>query len=42
MKMRFLKKKTMRHIIKRIQNKSYQLGTFKVKKLSLSSFDDKR
>ena len=32
----------MRHKMKRIQSKRYKLGTYKINKISLSFFDDKR
>lgn len=36
------KKNPMRHDMKRIQSKFYQLGTYKVKKTALSCFDNKQ
>ena len=36
-----LNKKCMRHSINRIQNKNYKIGTYEIKKISLSCFDDK-
>ena len=35
-------KKIIRHKMKRIQCKKYKLGTYKIDKISLSCFDDKR
>ena len=34
-------KKITRHKIRRIRNKKYKIGTYEVKKISLSCFDDK-
>ena len=36
------KKKVLRHKMKRIQSKKYEIGTYKINKISLSCFDDKR
>ena len=36
------KKKVLRHKMKRIQSKKYKIGTYKINKISLSCFDDKR
>ena len=35
-------KKIIRHKMKRIQSKKHKLGTYKIDKISLSCFDDKR
>ena len=35
-------KKVVRHIMKRIQSKLHEIGTYNVYKISLSCFDDKR
>ena len=35
-------KKIIRHNMKRIQSKKYKLGAYKINKISLSCFDDKR
>ena len=35
-------KKRMRHKMKRIQAKNHKIGTYKIKKMSLSRYDDKR
>ena len=35
-------KKIIRHKMKRIQSKKHKLGTFKIDKISLSCFDNKR
>ena len=35
-------KKRMRHKMKRIQAKNHKIGTYKIKKISLSCYDDKR
>ena len=35
-------KKIIRHKVKRIQSKKHKLGTFKIDKISLSCFDNKR
>ena len=35
-------KKVLRHKMKRIQGKKHKMGTYEVKKISLSYFDDKR
>ena len=37
-----LNKKVIRHEIKRIQIKKHKIGTYKINKISLSCFDDKR
>ena len=37
-----LNKKVIRHKMKRIQSKKHKLGTYKINKISLSCFDDKR
>ena len=37
-----LNKKIMRHKMKRIQAKMHKTGTYEIKKMSLSCFDDKR
>lgn len=37
----FLKKKNLRREIKRIQSKTHQLQTYKVKKISLPCYDNK-
>ena len=34
--------KNIRHKMKRIQSKKHKLETYKIDKISLSSFDDKR
>ena len=34
--------KIIRHKMKRIQSKKHRLGTYKIDKISLSCFDDKR
>ena len=36
------KKKILRHKMRGIKSKNYNLGTYKTKKISLSCFDDKR
>ena len=36
------KKKIMRHKMRRIQSKKHKLGTYKISKISLCAFDDKR
>ena len=38
----FYLKKIIRHKMKRIQSKKHKLGTYKIDKISLSCFDDKR
>ena len=35
-------KKIIRHKMKRIQSKKHKVGTYKIDKISLSCFDDKR
>ena len=35
-------KKVVRHKMKRIQSKKHKIGTYKVNKIPLSCFDDKR
>ena len=35
-------KKIIRHKVKRIQSKKHKLGTYKINKISLSYFDNKR
>ena len=35
-------KKVVRHKMKRIQSKKHKIGTYKINKISLSCFDDKR
>ena len=35
-------KKIIRHKMKRIQSKKHKIGTYKINKISLSEFDDKR
>ena len=35
-------KKIIRHKMKRIQSKKHKLGTYKIDKISLSCFDDRR
>ena len=35
-------KKIIRHKMKKIQSKKYELGTYEIDKISLSCFDDKR
>ena len=35
-------KKVLRHKMKRIQGKKHKMGTYEIKKISLSYFDDKR
>ena len=35
-------KKVVRHKMKRIQSKLYEIGTYDINKISLSCFDDKR
>ena len=35
-------KKIIRHKMKRIQSKKHKLGTYKIEKMALSCFDDKR
>ena len=37
-----IKKKIIRHKMKRIKSKKHKLGTYEIDKISLSSFDDKR
>ena len=37
-----LNKKIIRHKMKRIQAKKHKIGTYKIDKMSLSCFDDKR
>ena len=37
-----LNEKIIRHKMKRIQSKKHKLGTYKINKISLSCFDDKR
>ena len=36
------KKKVLRHKMKRIQSKKYEIGTYEINKISLLCFDDKR
>ena len=38
----YLIKKVVRHEMKRFQSKKHRIGAYKVKKVSLSCFDDKR
>ena len=38
----YLKKKIIRHKMKRIQSRKHKLGTYEIDKKSLSLFDDKR
>ena len=38
----YLIKKVVRHNMKRIQSKLYEIGTYDIYKISLSCFDDKR
>ena len=38
----FFNKKVLRHKMKRIQSKKYEIGTYEINKISLSCFDDKR
>ena len=35
-------KKILRHEMRRIQGKKHKMGTYEIKKISLSCFDDKR
>ena len=35
-------KKVLRHKMRRIQGKKHKMGTYKINKISLSCFDDKR
>ena len=35
-------KKRIRHKMKKFQSKKHKIGTYKIKKISLSCFDDKR
>ena len=35
-------KKVLRHKMRRIQDKKHKMGTYKINKISLSCFDDKR
>ena len=35
-------KTVVRHRMKRIESKKYKIGTYEIKKISLSCFDDKR
>ena len=35
-------KKVLRHKMKRIQGKKHKMGTYRINKISLSDFDDKR
>ena len=35
-------KKVVSHKMKRIQSKKHKMGTYEIKKISLSCFDDKR
>ena len=37
-----INKKNIRHKMKRIQSKKHKLGTYEIKKISLSCFDEKR
>ena len=37
-----LNKKIIRHKMRRIQGKKHKMGTYKINKISLSVFDDKR
>ena len=37
-----LNKKVLRHKMRRIQGKKHKMGTYKINKISLSCFDDKR
>ena len=37
-----INKKIMKHIMKQIQSKLHKIGTYKIFKISLSCFDDKR
>ena len=41
-KMSYLIKKVIRHKMKRIQSKKHKLAPYKINKLSLSCFDNKR
>ena len=41
-KMSYLIKKVIRHKMKRIQSKQHKLAPYKINKLSLSCFDNKR
>ena len=38
----YLKKKIIRHKMKRIQSRKHKLGTYEIDKISLSCSDDKR
>ena len=38
----YLTKKVLRHKMRRIQDKKHKMGTYKINKISLSCFDDKR
>ena len=38
----YLKKKIIRHKMRRIQAKKHKIGTYKIDKISLSCFDNKR
>ena len=38
----FNNKKVIRHKMKRTQSKKHKIGTYEVKKISVSCFDDKR
>ena len=38
----YLRKKIIRHKMKRIQAKKHKIGTYEIDKISLSCFDDKR
>ena len=37
---KFFNKTVVRHKMKRIQSKKYKIGTYEIKKISLSCFDD--
>ena len=36
-----LNKKSLRHLMNRIQSKDHKIGTYEINKISLSCFDDK-
>ena len=36
-----LNKKCLRHSVKKIQSKDHKIGTYEIKKISLSCFDDR-